>query len=296
MTMCRSSVLAASLVVATGAGATTPPASFTITGVIRDFHERTHAQGHPDFERMPDHGFGLYTGNVALTLGSDRKPVFVGGGRQVWTQWQDASGQHNVAPHLFRPDLGDIAGSYRIRFGTMIHDNGGVTSPETFAQWFRDVPGLNISQSLEIVLERQADGTYVFDSSVVEPYASIGGFFPINGQLFGNSSAGEDRNYHFTFEFEAEFAYDASAGQIFTFVGDDDVYVFINDQLVIDLGGVHGVTSQSVLLDRLGLVDGQTYRMNFFFAERHRTQSNFRVQTNLELRAGRRYTFSVPYD
>ena len=73
------------------------------------------------------------------------------------------------------------------------------------------------------------------------------------------------------------------AGQIFKFVGDDDVWVFINDQLVIDLGGVHAARTQYVDLSRLGLVDGETYALDFFFAERHRAQSNFRIVTNLEL-------------
>ncbi|MBT4523332.1 MAG: fibro-slime family protein, partial [Phycisphaerae bacterium] len=33
----------------------------------------------------------------------------------------------------------------------------------------------------------------------------------------------------------------------------------------------------------LELEDGESYTLDFFFAERHRTQSNFRFQTNLLL-------------
>ena len=59
--------------------------------------------------------------------------------------------------------------------------------------------------------------------------------------------------------------------------------VFVDGELVIDLGGVHGATTQYVDLDRLGLVDGETYELAFFFAERHRTESNFRISTSLQL-------------
>ena len=54
--------------------------SITLTGVVRDFHERTAPAGHPDFERRPSGGFGLYCGNVATQLDADGKPVFSGSG------------------------------------------------------------------------------------------------------------------------------------------------------------------------------------------------------------------------
>jgi fibro-slime domain-containing protein len=272
---------------AAAASAAEPPASFTLPGVVRDFKERSAPGGHPDFEQMPDRGFGLYCRNVEEVL-VDGKPKWQGGGRMLLSQFRDSSGQFNISWNM--AGAGDLAGTWGRP------SSGGVTSASTFDQWFRDLPEVNLSSTLAIELTRQEDGTYVFDSAATEPYSSIGGFFPINDQLFGNSSPSDDRNYHFTFEIVAEFAYDADAGQVFTFTGDDDVFVFINDRLVIDLGGVHGVTSQSVLLDRLGLEDGQSYRLNFFFAERHRTQSNFRIQTNLELQSAGRPTISAAYD
>lgn len=61
------------------------------------------------------------------------------------------------------------------------------------------------------------------------------------------------------------------------------MWVFINGEMVIDIGGVHGKVSQMVELDRLDLTDGQVCTLDFFFAERHRTESNFRIDTTLRL-------------
>ena len=83
---------------------------------------------------------------------------------------------------------------------------------------------------------------------------------------------------------------------MFTFRGDDDVFVYINGQLVIDLGGVHGAIEQVVELNRLNLTDGETYDLKFFFAERHRTQSNFKITTNLQLQTVELPTVSCAFD
>ncbi|MEM7741632.1 MAG: fibro-slime domain-containing protein [Pseudomonadota bacterium] len=141
----------------------------------------------------------------------------------------------------------------------------------SFDQWYTDVPGVN--QPLDIILDLQnVDGGNVFT------YAS-NSFFPIDGQLFGNQ--GRPHNYHFTMELETSFTY--QGGETFTFTGDDDVWVFINNERVIDLGGVHGAQSASVDLDVLGLTAGHDYPFKLFFAERHTTQSNFRIDTSMLL-------------
>jgi fibro-slime domain-containing protein len=80
-----------------------------------------------------------------------------------------------------------------------------------------------------------------------------------------------------------EFPY--RGGEVFTFKGDDDVWLFVNGRLAIDLGGVHGVMTGTVDLDQsaasLGITPGQTYRMDIFHAERHTWASNFRIETTL---------------
>ena len=53
---------------------------------------------------------------------------------------------------------------------------------------------------------------------------------------------------------------------------------------------------QYIDVNRLDMADGETYRLDFFFAERHRTQSNFRITTNLPLVSVALPTVSVMHD
>ncbi len=262
-----------------------PPQSLQLTGVVRDFIERSKEGGHPDFERKPAGGFGHYMGNVSETLDADGKPYFVGGGRKVSSQWKNAAGQP-IHPRFYMESGGDIAGSY-----TGGEDSGGISSADSFRTWFRDTPGMNMSMPLTLELTRTG-GT---DALPIYTYQNSS-FFPVDGKLYGNSGGTPDRNFHFTLELSTEFTYLEGQGQVFSFYGDDDVWVYVNDQLVIDIGGVHAQVQQVVELDRLGLEDGKTYPLKFFFAERHRTQSNFRIDTTLVLKNADLPSVSAAYD
>lgn len=160
--------------------------------------------------------------------------------------------------------------------------NGAITSTDTFNQWYNDAPGVNLKTVLPVELKETAPGSGVFS------YQSSD-FFPIDGQLFGNQ--GRSHNFHFTLELHSSFTY--KGGEVFQFTGDDDIWVFINKRLVVDLGGVHGPVSGAVNLDTLGLTPGQTYSFDFFFAERHTFGSNFRLQTSINLQPDRQYTYQV---
>jgi fibro-slime domain-containing protein len=147
---------------------------------------------------------------------------------------------------------------------------GAITDASTFAQWYTDVPGINRSTTLPLTLTETAPGSGIFDLNDPD-------FFPVDGVLFGNE--GLAHNYHFTLELHTTFTY--QPGQTFHFTGDDDMWVYINNQLVVDLGGVHAPASASVALDTLGLTPGNTYNFDLYFAERHTVLSSFHIQTSI---------------
>jgi fibro-slime domain-containing protein len=88
-----------------------------------------------------------------------------------------------------------------------------------------------------------------------------------------------NHNFGFTTEWHTAFLY--NGGEQFAFEGDDDVWVFINKQLVVDLGGVHNTENGSISVDTLGLTIGQNYPLEIFQAERHPSGSDFRIDTTL---------------
>jgi len=106
---------------------------------------------------------------------------------------------------------------------------------------------------------------------------------PLDGLGWGNTP-GQTHNFHFTSEIHGTFTY--RGGEIFQFTGDDDVFVFVNGKLALDLGGVHGPESQTIDFDasaaQLGIAIGSKYRLDVFHAERHLVQSTFRMVTTID--------------
>lgn len=155
-------------------------------------------------------------------------------------------------------------------------DGGGTTlttGRSRFDEWFRDVAGLNQAIPLKLTLTKGPGGVMTYENL---------DFFPVDGRGFGNQ--GRDHNFHFTFELHTEFAY--RGGEVFTFFGDDDLWVFINKKLAIDLGGLHPSLTATIRLDdlagQLGIDKGKTYDLAVFQAERHTTASRFRIDTTIE--------------
>ncbi|SHK96993.1 fibro-slime domain-containing protein [Fibrobacter sp. UWEL] len=101
------------------------------------------------------------------------------------------------------------------------------------------------------------------------------------------NGSGGYHNFGFAVKIQATFEY--VPGQYFDFYGDDDVWVFIDNRLAVDIGGQHGQVAGAVDLDTIGqnngkkLVPGETYNFHIFYVERHVSSSNFRMRTSIDL-------------
>jgi fibro-slime domain-containing protein len=186
----------------------------------------------------------------------------------------DQTGGH---PDFETADVADVKGIVQNTLGAdgkpLYTTNGtpsGTNGADAFNQWYHDTQDVNMGYIVALKL---------VTSNGISTFAATGNssFFPLDGQGFGNE--GLNHNFHFTTEIHTQFKY--TGGETFTFVGDDDVWVFINKQLVIDLGGRHAQETGTVRLDTLGLTPGSDYDLAVFHAERHTSQSNFRIDTTL---------------
>jgi fibro-slime domain-containing protein len=218
-----------------------------LLGVVRDFKGRNEPGGNPDFEG-PLYGNDITTNLVASVLGPDQKPVYA-----------SMCEEGNPAPAPTCP------------FGAE------TTTKANFDQWYRHTMDVNKPFLVELWLAPQAGGVFTFQSL---------SFFPLDHAGWGNSGAdktGMIRNFSFTTELHTRFQY--NGGETFQFEGDDDVWVFINKNLAVDLGGLHPKAASSINLDasaaQLGLVTGNVYSLDLFHAERHTPESTFRIDTNL---------------
>lgn len=230
-------------------GVAVSPDPLILPLVLRDFKAYNETNGHPDFEQYN----GQETGIVKSLLGANGKPVHVDGRKDRTTN----------------NDPGSMGFDY-------------------FGLWYKDDASYNKTVKTTMPFTKLMTGEYQYNNS---------SFFPLDGLGWGNHPYNNYvHNFHFTSEVRYWFEY--KGNEQLDFTGDDDVWVFVNKTLAVDLGGVHGARSASLKLGAsdgkalvcdllndcnnkrtvdLGLVIGSVYEIVVFQAERHTTQSNYRL-------------------
>jgi fibro-slime domain-containing protein len=223
----------------------------TLDVTYRDFD----ALPDSDFE-MPFSGDVVRRGLVASTLGPNQKPVF----------------QDSVGHPALKGTPVDIDTTWNVT-QPVIH------SADSFHEWYTSVPGKNIELPKKLKLEGASPGSgiYGYDSSAFFPLAPTEGF--------GITPKGNDLGMNFLFTTEIHVLFTYTARQQFTFRGDDDMWIFVNGKLALDLGSMHGPEEGTIDFDlqaaSLGITPGGTYPMDVFHAERHTRGSNFKITTNI---------------
>ncbi|HKY35871.1 MAG TPA: DUF4215 domain-containing protein [Polyangiaceae bacterium] len=150
----------------------------------------------------------------------------------------------------------------------------GTKDFNSFSQWYLDVENVNQTVLSTLTLTKNVTGVFSYDNLF---------FFPLDGMGFGNYAA-SGHNFHFTSEVRYWFQYQAAKNATLTFNGDDDVWVFVNGKLTVDISGTHPRTLESVIVNAtttdiegnpLNLVEGGVYEIVVFQAERNTNNSTY---------------------
>lgn len=237
-----------------------PPSALNLLSVYRDFisFPISPATRHPDFE-ADFQGDDVTPLLVKPTLDADDKPVMDGRCSDV--------------------DAASNADTTLCPYGQML------TSQANFDQWYRDAANVNLPIRTTLALARGANGAYLFDSAP-------SGFYPIDDLGFtqppakeatadADASVNDGQAHDFGFTTEIHYFFQYRGGESLDFSGDDDVWIFVNRKLALDIGGLHPRTAAVMSLDdqaaELAITRGHLYEIALFHAERHSAGSNFKL-------------------
>lgn len=287
-----------------------------INGTTRDFYKKNKREMHDDFDKDgPKGDKGFYIDIMSDVLDADGKPMYRNGGYFMPATWRDRDGYPIIWPKPYiDAEQGDHAGASPKKQAREVGQ--AILPEEDVASWWRDVAGVNESFSSPITLVRNGTlnhdkklkkvkwlkgeeplpnllegALYVFDSYIDKGQRKELGLSKGQDDIMELILQGDAKKKRYSWEGVTTFVYEEGADWWFAVSAMDDVWVYIDGRLVIDLGGAYKgkekrpCGEQVVHLDRLNwLEDGKTYSLKIFMVDRdkHSEKSHLRVFTNIE--------------
>ncbi len=246
------------------------------------FYDYHSDRSNPEFEQR--HNSGLREGMVSTSLDAEGKPQLGASPylnyyiKKWFRPWQ--GGDYTI------PNYSPKAG-YKQRYG----GDSWVLEYRDSTIRYLGVQNVTYDTAFKNIVIRDSL-PFVHLTGGMYEYKSDN-FFPLDGKGFGNewnhelgnteynAQQGINPNHNYSYTMELHWQFVKKPGMRFTFNGDDDVWVFVDKKLILDIGGIHEPIQKSFNVDDLGLVNGRQYDLHVFYAERHSAHSHILIQTNI---------------